>query len=120
MAQDRKSQSGNKAQSRETTVNAEEVRTAEAAKTLRLRALRLAKEAAERAVRPRKPRRLGLGSSRARAFVPRPDRPHETTCDHAASRRRAVPLSCRSIGHSDCRVSNLQADRATPQPRLCR
>jgi hypothetical protein len=48
MAQDRKSQSGNKAQSRETTVNAEEVRTAEAAKTLRLRALRLAKEAAER------------------------------------------------------------------------
>jgi hypothetical protein len=48
MSLGRKAQSGMKTPSGETAAKAEEKRVAEAAKTMRLRALRLAKEAADR------------------------------------------------------------------------
>ena len=48
MSLGRKAQSGMKAPSRENAAKAEDARSAEAAKTVRLRALRLAKEAADR------------------------------------------------------------------------
>jgi hypothetical protein len=48
MSLGRKAQSGMKLPSREGAAKAEDARTAEAAKTMRLRALRLAKEAADR------------------------------------------------------------------------
>jgi hypothetical protein len=68
MSLGRKAQSGMKTPSRETTAKAEEERTAEAAKTTRLRALRLAKEAADRDA-PRPPVALpqrARGAVRAR------------------------------------------------------
>jgi hypothetical protein len=52
MSLGRKTQSKTKAPSRETAAKAEAERMAEAAKITRLRALRLAKEAAERAAVP--------------------------------------------------------------------
>ena len=48
MSLGRRPQKGTKAPSGEAAAKAEEARTADAAKTLRLRALRLAKEAADR------------------------------------------------------------------------
>ena len=53
MSLGRKARSGMKMPSRDMTAKADEERAAEAAKTTRLRALRLAKEAAERDAMPR-------------------------------------------------------------------
>jgi hypothetical protein len=55
MSLGRRAQSGMNTPSRETAAKAEEARVAEAAKTTRLRALRLAKEAADRDAMPRVP-----------------------------------------------------------------
>jgi hypothetical protein len=73
MSLGRRARSGTKMPSRDMTAKADEERVAEAAKTTRLRALRLAKEAAERDAMPR-----AVSPQRAHGAV-RPRRANDAT-----------------------------------------
>lgn len=69
MSLGRRPQRGTKAPSGEAATEAEEARTAEAAKTLRLRALRLAKEASDRDAEKAVSAAQGLAKRRSRIRV---------------------------------------------------